>query len=561
MQSTFNESATSGQGRPPAISAHDDVRSPLRDHSILLHLGLFIALAVAEMLTISWVFEFEHPLPPMYNPVYLVRQSILWGILTCAAFGIISWPQRMAIADWWIKSRQHIKVRDLLIPNVLLFLCLVAAAALFTARSRPPSPPAWGVFAALLIILAATAISLVRIVVPIGSLWDFFLRNAARWACAAGVASVTMAMTLKVTGGWGWLATATLVVSKGILQLYESGVTANPEERTLGIGKFHVMIDQSCSGYEGVGLVAAFLCLYLWVFRRDLRFPQAFLLLPIGIVTIWLLNSVRIAALVSLGAHISPEVAVQGFHSQAGWMVFLAVTIGLMVLSRKVSFFTANIPRAATSLQSDADRQMLAYLIPFLGLMLASIVVAAFAPRDHALYGLKVLAVGAALWAFRDIYKRLDFRCGGEAVLAGAVVGFVWIVTTTVPLAERPLVSWLDKSAGLLMILWLFIRGVGAVIMVPIAEELAFRGFLHRWLISRNFENVAIGQVSIAALVISSLLFGILHDRWIAGALAGAVFALLMYRSGRLSDSIAAHMTANAVIFFWAVAAWRPWLL
>jgi hypothetical protein len=34
-----------------------------------------------------------------------------------------------------------------------------------------------------------------------------------------------------------------------------------------------------------------------------------------------------------------------------------------------------------------------------------------------------------------------------------------------------------------------------------------------------------------------------------------------MYRSGRLSDSIAAHMTANAVIFFWAVAAWRPWLL
>jgi CAAX prenyl protease-like protein len=102
--------------------------------------------------------------------------------------------------------------------------------------------------------------------------------------------------------------------------------------------------------------------------------------------------------------------------------------------------------------------------------------------------------------------------------------------------------------------LWLAARVVGSTIMVPAAEELAFRGFLHRWLISRNFQSVAVGQISLLALIGSSLLFGLMHERWIAGTLSGAVFALLMYRTNRLSDPIAAHVAANAVICAWAIA-------
>ena len=108
--------------------------------------------------------------------------------------------------------------------------------------------------------------------------------------------------------------------------------------------------------------------------------------------------------------------------------------------------------------------------------------------------------------------------------------------------------------------LWLGIRAIGSIVMVPIAEELAFRGLLHRWLISRRFETVEFAQFTWLAFIASSLLFGLMHQRWIEGALAGAVFALLMYRSGRLSDPMAAHMTANAVIVVWAIAA-RNWSL
>ncbi len=40
---------------------------------------------------------------------------------------------------------------------------------------------------------------------------------------------------------------------------------------------------------------------YIWFFRRQLRFPQAWLLLPLGAGVIWLANVVRIFALVIVG--------------------------------------------------------------------------------------------------------------------------------------------------------------------------------------------------------------------------------------------------------------------
>jgi len=47
----------------------------------------------------------------------------------------------------------------------------------------------------------------------------------------------------------------------------------------VGTDSFAVEIAWQCSGYEGIGLVWAFLGAYIWFFRRQLRFPQAWLLL------------------------------------------------------------------------------------------------------------------------------------------------------------------------------------------------------------------------------------------------------------------------------------------
>ena len=118
--------------------------------------------------------------------------------------------------------------------------------------------------------------------------------------------------------GWNSLSSATLTLSHWFLTLYEPNVLYDNAQRILGVGDFKVQVFGPCSGYEGVALIVAFLPVYMWVFRRDLRFPNVLLLFPIGITAIWVLNALRIAFLVSIGAHASPVVAVQGFHSEAG---------------------------------------------------------------------------------------------------------------------------------------------------------------------------------------------------------------------------------------------------
>ena len=93
------------------------------------------------------------------------------------------------------------------------------------------------------------------------------------------------------------------------------------------------------------------------------------------------------------------------------------------------------------------------------------------------------------------------------------------------------------------------------------AEELAFRGFLVRRLISTDFTEVAPGQFTWASFAISSILFGALHGRWLAGTLAGLLYALALYRRRELSDSVVAHATTNTLIAIYVLAtgSWSMW--
>jgi CAAX prenyl protease-like protein len=89
---------------------------------------------------------------------------------------------------------------------------------------------------------------------------------------------------------------------------------------------------------------------------------------------------------------------------------------------------------------------------------------------------------------------------------------------------------------------------------------MAFRGFLYRWLVSRNFEAVPFGHFAFIPLVASSVMFGALHQRWLAAGLSSVVFTLVMWRTHRLSSAIVAHAVANATICVWAIG-FRQWSL
>ena len=90
---------------------------------------------------------------------------------------------------------------------------------------------------------------------------------------------------------WPPLARYTFTVVEALLGLAYPNVVSNPSKLILGTPAFKVAIAPECSGYEGIGLLMAFLGIYFWLFRRELRFPGALLLLPLGAVTIWMVNA------------------------------------------------------------------------------------------------------------------------------------------------------------------------------------------------------------------------------------------------------------------------------
>jgi membrane protease YdiL (CAAX protease family) len=59
---------------------------------------------------------------------------------------------------------------------------------------------------------------------------------------------------------------------------------------------------------------------------------------------------------------------------------------------------------------------------------------------------------------------------------------------------------------------------------------------------------------SIMAIFFSSLAFGMLHGAWLAGTVAGIVYAVVRWRTQSLVNAIYAHGITNALIFGYAAA-------
>lgn len=92
------------------------------------------------------------------------------------------------------------------------------------------------------------------------------------------------------------------------------------------------------------------------------------------------------------------------------------------------------------------------------------------------------------------------------------------------------------------------IRLLGAAVVVPVMEELFWRSFLIRYLISQDFESVPLGTFTVGSFFFTVILFGSEHHLWLAGMMAGLAYNLLWCRTGRLWPCILAHSTTNLVL-------------
>lgn len=198
---------------------------------------------------------------------------------------------------------------------------------------------------------------------------------------------------------------------------------------------------------------------------------------------------------------------------------------------------------------------------------------------------LKTLAMVVILGYYRRAYDEVRVRFG-PPILTACLVGlalvaaWVWLDPyypqcwaelallcrsglQTFPHAAKAASQFNPFVSGSMVspLLAVGFRLVGAVILVPIVEELFFRSWLLRFMVKENFRTVPLGTFTWASFVWTTALFGLSHHEWLAGMLCGAAFSLLLYWRKDLFLCIVAHAAANLGLAAWVLSrgAWQFW--
>jgi exosortase E/protease (VPEID-CTERM system) len=444
-----------------------------------------------------------------------------------------------------------------LAAHVLLFLPL---APLSYALYRGPElhlpfalvATLWLAFASLAVAAAFRAMASwsewLRAARSLGELWIYALIAAA---------AATAAMHL-VQGLWRPTARLTFYLVSRVLLPFIPTLQVDSTDLSLRTGKFDVLIADQCSGLEGLGLMLVFSCAWLLLFRREYRFPRALLLVPLGLLLIFALNVVRIAALVLIGHGGHPGIAIYGFHSQAGWIAFNCAAGGVVLLSRRISWLN----RHADADRRESSNPTAAYLMPFFVILAAGTLAHALSSGFEVLYPIRLIAGLAALLWYRRQLAELDYRCTWRGPVVGVLAFALWMAAARYLLEPSGMPAALSDMSAPLRNGWISCRAAAAIITVPIIEEIAYRGFLLRRWLGAEFESIPFSAVRWPQLLLTSLLFGVAHgSMWLPGALAGLLYGAVLMRTGRIGESIAAHATTNGLIALCVVVGtqWQLW--
>jgi exosortase E/protease (VPEID-CTERM system) len=340
-------------------------------------------------------------------------------------------------------------------------------------------------------------------------------------------------------------------------------------------GGFAIAMHPSCAGYQG--LLTAFLLLgaYLVFDRKALRLKPAVLLALHAMALVFLMNALRIALLFEIGVRVSSEIAVEGFHSNFGTLsVFAVVAAAMLVLNHP--FFRrpteiARVGQAAWSPKSSpppvapapSHDVVLWQLTPLALMLTAMLASGVFVGAFNWLYPVPILVGALALWPIRSrVLETFSAHISSTAVLAGLAVYLAWIAIVPRD-AERAelIVTTLEGAPLLLAVGWILVRILGSGVVVPILEELAFRGGLMHLLRGQSTGRLSASLTTVLALLATSLMFGLMHGAIVAATIAGLVYGLVALHRGLVGDAIVAHAVTNLLIAVHVLvfADWSLW--
>lgn len=224
---------------------------------------------------------------------------------------------------------------------------------------------------------------------------------------------------------------------------------------------------------------------------------------------------------------------------------------------------------------------LLARVAPYVAFLVLTQVQGSFGePGRYWIYLAKTLVGAWLVWEVRGVVAEMRWKFSWEAVVVGVGVFVMWVgIDPFYPgldaalfklglgqdPAKTPVVPWnpfAQFGAGTLAA-WFFVvvRTVGSTLVVPPLEEVFFRSFLYRYLISPEFERVALDRWHKTSILLTSLFFAAVHQEWLAGILCGVAYQCLAIRKKRLGDAITAHAITNFLLAAWVVFRpdWKFW--
>jgi CAAX prenyl protease-like protein len=213
-----------------------------------------------------------------------------------------------------------------------------------------------------------------------------------------------------------------------------------------------------------------------------------------------------------------------------------------------------------TNSQKLPVREDVAYFLPMVTFLLFNLVGSQWPVTYPFTYVAKTLIVAGMLIAFRRAYTAIKWDYWWLGVLVGVIGIFQWVgmqlwlqehfamfrpdpdkVVDPTQMFASPTLSY-----AFIGFRWI----AGAVLLVPVMEELFWRDYLWRQIIApANFKLAAVGEWSWVAFIGVSLAFATVHGNWWPTAIVwGLLIGTLLALTKSLGACIVAHAVTNLLL-------------
>lgn len=219
--------------------------------------------------------------------------------------------------------------------------------------------------------------------------------------------------------------------------------------------------------------------------------------------------------------------------------------------------------------------QLLAYILPMVVfLTLLALIAGVKNPNGgfwlsapaYWIFPVQTLVCGGLLWWFRGEYEFQPARRFIFSLAVATIVFLLWISPQAFLHFGRrvegfnPAIFAVGSPAYWASLILRFAR---LVLVVPIVEEVFWRGFLLRYLIREDFSRVPFGTFSWLSFIVVTVAFALGHAMadWPAALITGGLYNLVAYRTKSLLSCALTHGITNLLLGLWIMQTgqWGFW--